>query len=98
MSFETASNPLTDNAMELTPMQQTFALSFLSGFVPVSDNNKPHDLQEAISMAINLPSGSNWNVVWGPAIFADPLKPTAVANRLYVARNGTTNEYVVATS
>jgi hypothetical protein len=46
---------------------------------------------------LNQGAGTNWTIVWGPALFSFPinLEGRHIDNVVYVARNGTTNDYVI---
>ncbi|HYH06029.1 MAG TPA: hypothetical protein VEK11_03115 [Thermoanaerobaculia bacterium] len=55
------------------------------------------DITTYLNKSLNTPYGMNWKTVWGPAIFSFPVnyKGRHVDNTIYVARNGTTNDYVI---
>jgi hypothetical protein len=53
---------------------------------------------QASLTTLNQNAGTNWSVVWGPAIFSFPvnLEGRHIDNVVFVAQNGTSNDYVIA--
>jgi hypothetical protein len=59
--------------------------------------NQLADITKYLNSQINTRWDADWTVVWGPAIFSFPVNYNGrhVDNTIYVARNGTTNDYVI---
>ncbi len=64
----------------------------------VGDCKTALELYPDIKARLGQIPGANWTIVWGPAIFSFPInyKGRHVDNVIYVAQDGTTNNYVLA--
>ena len=93
--------PVIETNVAYTPMQQIFCHSILSNISAQYNGSDPAELQSFTLHAIDSvlkDSGvrgliGKWTRVWGPMIFSINKKPL---NTIYIARQDSTNNYVVA--